>query len=700
MQTALRALDAEPGTHIVLEHTALALATRGKLKDAIAEAKKLIQLHPKEALHHDQLALVYLEVGAGEASRREARKAVGSSRRTPTRTRCSAGSFRTTRTDVASVSITIAPVHARRSRMRSSSVRLTWEPGSISRHCSIHNGIGRRFDMGADLKGASESWKAAYGLDGDEETGNSRTRSLLWAGDFSLAETWGRTLPQGDTRNILLVASIAAGPAGPSAAIREASSLARGPARTTLLDGAAGILMLLRQYDAFRALKTEAGTFTGPQAQMMKHLARVDGKSTAVEDIPLALMQAELDSSRVSLAFVDPLVRDEQHKANSKGMTAFRKQDLMTTAVLGDIVRSMSTVKLEGDDKAWRLELTLPVVKATFYAVGDKSAPRVMGSSDAPQGVGRYVLRLIAKGDETTALRLLDWLGQDLAAQHTGVARMFSAVWGTNLPRTKQAQELAAAIVAEHTDADRLIPILSRCGATTTQGQFTCDFDLARVYAMKERWGDLEAHARAWATRSPKSGSPVADRAVALAHLGRFDEAVQLVDDALAADPDDFLLAMTGIEIAAGQGKLDGAIQRIEALAKNRQAPKVIQNELAWMKLVEGSDLPGALDAARQAVTAEPGNRNVLHTLASILAEQGEVLEARKMDWDSMEADGAREPGGEDLYVHGRILEQLGLDADAIAAYRKIPKRVPLAPGSYDLATRRLRVLGATPVKK
>ena len=106
-----------------------------------------------------------------------------------------------------------------------------------------------------------------------------------------------------------------------------------------------------------------------------------------------------------------------------------------------------------------------------------------------------------------------------------------------------------------------------------------------------------------------------------------------------------------------------------------------------------------ALDAARQAVTAEPNSRNILHTLAAILAERGEVLEARKTDWDSMAAGGAREPNGADLYVHGRILEQLGLDADAIAAYRKVPKRSELTPGSDSLASRRLSALGAARVK-
>ena len=415
VQTAVRAIYAEPAVHLVVDHTALALAKSGKLKDAIAEAKKLIQLHPKEALHHDQLALVYLEVGAGEAARREARKAA---------------ELEPKNADAYSMLgwILSHDTHGRRfgfdhdrtGARAALEKAVQLNPTHLGARVDLatlleHNPIGRRFDVGADLRGASEAWKAAYGLDGDAETGNSRTRTLLWGGEFGVAEKWARTLPQSEVRNILLVAAIAAGPGGPSAAIREASTLARGTTRTSLLDGAAGILMLLRQYDAFRTLKSEAGTLTGPQAQMMKAIVRRDpGSKTPVEDFPVTLVQAVLDPSRPQIPYVDKLTRDEQNQVSQSGLTAFRKQPLMTVGVLGDVLRAMSTVKVEGDEKAWRLELVLPAMNGALYLVGVRSAPSVLASDDAPQGVGRYALRLLAKGDEATALRLLDWLARTL----------------------------------------------------------------------------------------------------------------------------------------------------------------------------------------------------------------------------------------------------------------------------------------------
>ncbi|NVB81392.1 MAG: DUF3857 domain-containing protein [Kofleriaceae bacterium] len=701
IQDAIRAAWDQPAMKITIDHSAFALLKAGKVKDAIAEAQKLIQLHPKEALHHDQLALIYLDAGAGEAARREARKAV---------------ELEPKNADPYSLLgwILSHDTYGRRfgfdhDRAAARSALETAVKLSPTHHGARidlatlleHNAAGRRFEVGSDLRAAAEAWKGAYGVDGDADTGNSRMRALLWGGDFVTAEKWGRTLPAGDIRNMLLVAAIAAGPGGPTAAIREASALTTSGSRTQVLDGAAGILMLIRQYDAFRALKTEAGTLSGPQATTLRNLARVDrtAKTPSVDDMLAELIQAAVDPSHPKLPFADKQTETEMTAANTKALVGMAHQELMTAGVIGDILRSSGVTKVEGDAKAWRLELAVPGMRGAIYLIGDRASPTVIGSNDAPQGVGRHVLRLLAKKDEATAMRLLDWLADDVASLNTMTSRSIQAVWGDNLPRTKQAQELAAAIAANRTEAARVLPILVRCGATTSEGQLACDSDLAYLYYDAKRWTDLENHTRAWATRAQKYAGPTAYRAQALAQLGRFDEATKVIEEGLAADPDNLWLVMTAVEVSSAQGKVADAVKRVDALAKNSKTSKFVMNELAWLELVEGSDIAAALDDARQAVTFDPKNRNTLHTLASILAERGEVLEALKTDWESMAVAGVREPGGEDYYVHGRILEQIGLSADAIASYRKVKKPTTLTPGSYVLANRRLNALGAAPRK-
>src|SRR4029079_17967359 len=48
----------------------------GKPREALAECRRLIADHPREAAHHSQLAIALLAAGAGEAARRAARGGV------------------------------------------------------------------------------------------------------------------------------------------------------------------------------------------------------------------------------------------------------------------------------------------------------------------------------------------------------------------------------------------------------------------------------------------------------------------------------------------------------------------------------------------------------------------------------------------------------------------------------------------------
>lgn len=75
-RTAVLALQDQDGEHISLPLTSQLLLDQGHHRQAIAECRRLITLHPKEALHHDQLAEAYRQSGMGLAARRAARDGV------------------------------------------------------------------------------------------------------------------------------------------------------------------------------------------------------------------------------------------------------------------------------------------------------------------------------------------------------------------------------------------------------------------------------------------------------------------------------------------------------------------------------------------------------------------------------------------------------------------------------------------------
>ena len=73
-QLALMRRDDEPP--LQFESEAASELASGRIAEGLSGYRRLIALHPREALHHAQLALALLDVGAGEAARKEAQAAI------------------------------------------------------------------------------------------------------------------------------------------------------------------------------------------------------------------------------------------------------------------------------------------------------------------------------------------------------------------------------------------------------------------------------------------------------------------------------------------------------------------------------------------------------------------------------------------------------------------------------------------------
>ena len=68
-------IDGEP-ILIYFEPIGQTLVSQGKVREALQSYRELIALHPKEAVHHLQIAEILLTAGLGEAARAEAQAAV------------------------------------------------------------------------------------------------------------------------------------------------------------------------------------------------------------------------------------------------------------------------------------------------------------------------------------------------------------------------------------------------------------------------------------------------------------------------------------------------------------------------------------------------------------------------------------------------------------------------------------------------
>jgi tetratricopeptide (TPR) repeat protein len=697
-QKAIGALRAEPGEHFVFDLVALSLAAKGKYRDAIAEGQRLIKLHPKESLHQLQLATVLLKTGAGEAARRAGKKAVEIE---PTNADAFSmyawvlshdtfGHWHGFDYDHAAALAALAKARKLDPKHLGAARQLA---GLLERGAN-----GKLYDNANDTTRALAAWRDANALDpNDQEIGGSLIKLLLFKGEAAEAEAVARKLPANDNRNSLLVAAVAIGKGGPQAAITLASNLASGDARTKLIAAAAGQLMFTRHYDEMRAMYAEAPIGNPQFDTILKAMRRVDTSKLGgePEDVARAVLIAIARDEYVAPTFTDKQLGDEFRQSSGKILSRMGMDDKIAAVVVQDMLLAVLRMDVKRENGLARVELDQAGAKSQFYMVLGKKGARLIGANSTASAIGRYLLATVSTADEKTSATLLDWIVEDLRRVNPSMASGLKSFWGTGLPRTKPAMEVVAAVIANGDDA-KSIAALKRCNTTVTtaNAQYVCDWVLANAYGAQANWAELDDHARDWMTRSKQEPTAVATRARALGHLGKFDEAEQILADALKTDPDDRALLMTQIELAWGRHQPAQARQRSDALAARSDATPADLNNAAWSDLIEGGDLATARQIVERALQIENKSSNLLNTAAAIEAEQGDLAASH----GHVEAgrDSTETPSSGDWYVHGRILEQLGFPDDAIASYRKIKasKAANLLPDSSELAKKRLTKLG------
>jgi tetratricopeptide (TPR) repeat protein len=115
-------------------------------------------------------------------------------------------------------------------------------------------------------------------------------------------------------------------------------------------------------------------------------------------------------------------------------------------------------------------------------------------------------------------------------------------------------------------------------------------------------------------------------------------------------------------------------------------------NSMAWISLFGTAVSDQALEYARKAVNlTKSGDRNALHTLASLYAATGRYEDARSLMEKCLELTFDGEPENEDWYVFGMIAEGYGFPVSARAAYEKVnPPTYPERLSTWELAQKRL----------
>ncbi|MFT3700095.1 MAG: tetratricopeptide repeat protein [Kofleriaceae bacterium] len=673
--------------HINLDNTAHKLVRQGKVRDALAELQRLIKLHPKHGRHHSDLAEAYAMVGMMATARREAKRAIELE---PTNADLyvmlgwvlgfdDAGLRFGKGYDAAGARAAFEKAHKLDPKHVGAAIELAT---LLDRDAE-----GKFHRPKADPKPAVAAWHEAFVLDDSEKNLDSYVSALIWATQYSDAEAVVRKRPASEHRDAMLVTVVTAGQGAP-AGLRAAAGLTTD--RKKAISAAAASMVLLRKYDEARALYAESGT-PSQFATVLEKLKRFDKPLDRMTPDGAAI-EALVDKTQPdgpATGFGDATTASETGRELLRGFQSIVKTRTLSPEFIADSVRSTVIAKVEGDANVWHVQLESNAGKlpgGPVFVAADRGVPKVIGfvGDDSERGLGRHVLRLVAKNQLAAAIRLLDWT----AAEHPRNAA-FTLAWGTGHGTDRDAVELAGAVLAGHTDP-KALPLVLACKVTSI-GQ-ACAQTVIEIYEHRGAWNELVAYF----TANPTYPFSTHTRLLAECHLGDCKDAIAEMDtNTLVKDPDNKADQYLRIKFALGNKDDADAVKRALAITKRADVTASDHNELAWLELVTLGDLTVGLASAREAARLAPNSEEIHQTLAAIEAEQGDVSQAYRDDETAMQLRVPAGPASGDWYVLGRIAEQLGLRDDALALYRRVtkPAKKGFIPESYDLAQRRLAAL-------
>lgn len=696
------------------------LLTEGRLREAIAEYRRLVALHPQESQHHLQLAYALLAANAGDEAREEARAAVALA----------------PAASLPRVGLAYVLEHDRLGRLHmpgydaEGAIAAYREALKIAPKATLTRRAlaellelgsnGKRFGPGARFAEASALYQQVRKDDKDADLGVALLIDLLYARQFAEARAEALSAKPSQVRNAALLI-VAAAHDGGAAALAEARKLSPGD-RQGALQMAADTLVQLRMYSLAAELYDVAasGSTEAPRLAAMSALARKLRPRDQVQlppNEPLTLLKEFFSATVETSPAPEKLRKFFVARAASEELTPrkiFARRQAVTwtgfpAEVLSDAVYSALEAQVEGDARqGFRVHVMGTPAQRTdslWFVTSENGALKVVCVAPCRSGLAAEALARAERGDLAGAQRWLNWAHEGMPQPYSSEPGYLAAVdlaWPQGGPRTAVEVKLAAAVIASDS-ADSALPILraARDEAQAPAGRATFGYALASALLDRQRAADALVVAEAATRDLPDSRSLLVLRAAALALLHRWEDLRKLGQDRLAAHPEDLAAQAALGDAATGSGDLDEADRlsrkRIELAGDDAWHQ---WNSIAWHALVRSRVDEAALDAGRRAADLSKQHPAATNTLAALYAEVGRQNEARAILRKIIEEKPETELDDGDWYLVGRVAEGDGLGRSALLAYRRIALDKDTGPTSVAaLAKKRLAVLAAADVK-
>jgi predicted Zn-dependent protease len=725
LRAGLRGLADEKPVMITFDQVGESHLAAGRIREALDEFRRLAAQEPKKALPRTRMARALLAGGLGEAARQEAEQAVklepGFSYAWNTlawlRQHDDLGRRFVKGFDRAGA------IAAYRKALE-----LSPDYGQARGDLAIlleHDAEGIRYTPQADVAAAIEEYKAL----GDQLEGlglpNNLLVALMWAQRWSEMKDLLAGLGEDETRSSLGLVVLAA-TEGSEAALQAAErSFGDGEARSNALSAAGRNLMLLRRYPEAAALFDRAGR-QSTRAAALLGMAELLRKTRRYEDLgltprdPVSAYRRLMTASSLSgpEAFSGLMSKEVTRGLSESERLAFWEgfESTLQTAVRAaredvpipvaiDLALSAMRETVTGDDAVgYRIAMSSSATahRTIGYVIPEDGEYRIASMDRSLWLTGAEALRRLEHGDLRGARQWLDWAWEELdRGDRTDPfeSSAFLDLWSRGAQgEAEQIRCAAASLMANETTLARSLPLLTACRQAAPAGPKQAALDRALLGAYLALGRDEEAAEASLRLSETYASSESLYRVqlASLIDLQRWDDLRRLADARLARTPDDVLAQNTFAELAVRRGDLDEAERIYQRILDTGKAHADDYNEAAWIALVRGRSDERVLELAQRAASLSNYQEyGILHTLATVYAEQGKTAEAYRVILQALELKG--EPDVNDWYVFGRLAEHYGLPDAARRCYERAS--ADAGDGSNPMATihlvrRRLEALG------
>jgi tetratricopeptide (TPR) repeat protein len=719
---------------VMFDQVGSKLLAAGKTREALETDHALIEKHPKEGLHHAQIAYAFLEAGMGAKARLEAEQATKHDPKSPVGFKALGWMCQFNE-----IGVQYARGFDRDCSVAAYKRALELDPDDSYTQINLaiieeFDSDGERYSANALLADAIRDYRAVKQKDkavGDQYDDNILF-DLLYTGQYKEVLEEIEKLSSTNARQGLAISATVAlegGDKGVAAGIARADHLGvDAQERTSALSTAGNQLLHLRLYPEAAGVLSAAVAGQSNSATVAQQIAvfrtltpwkheflPASDPRSPVQRMYLSVMTGTFTEKLAGEVFSrHAFGSDLEWKRNlaklseSRGLLhAIASQSGLPANVLLDVIAGNIKITAAGDDESGhRVSVqSLGAKTQQLFVTREDGAYKVVTDGSTLSESGNQVLYLLSVHREAEARSLLDWTrervhkggGDDPLAGST-----FPRFWTVGDKADPAAMQLAAAsLAASNLRIRELLPSIRQQWekASNEDTRLSLALLLADGYLATENGPELKAVASEILKKYP-------DSYVALTYAGLADGMLKdwkhwsdMLDAQMAKHPDDEFLLRLKVGYAEAKGDFALARAAEQDVIDRGKAVSDDYNNVAWLALFDGQVDGESVKAAQQAtMLSKNSNFAEMHTLACIYAVQGKNAEARDALLKALALDNLSEPNSEAWYGFGSIYEQYGVNDAAIEAYRKVEKpEGRIGPTStYVLAKARLKALAAS----